>query len=68
MNVLVVLEKRSEVYKKYNVNPDIAIFGKALGNGYPITAIIGTKEIMNSAQNYLSVVHFGQIESDLQQP
>ena len=34
------------LHKKYNVNPDIAIL-KALGNGYPITAIIGTKEIMN---------------------
>ncbi len=32
------------------VNPDIAVFGKALGNGYPLTAIIGTKEVMNAAQ------------------
>ena len=35
------------IYKKYKVNPDIVIFGKALGNGYPITAIVGKKDIMN---------------------
>ncbi len=35
------------IYKKYNVNPDIAIFGKALGNGYPITSIVGKKDLMD---------------------
>ncbi|MBF0522456.1 MAG: aminotransferase class III-fold pyridoxal phosphate-dependent enzyme [Candidatus Omnitrophica bacterium] len=35
----------------YGVNPDIAILGKALGNGYPISAIIGRKDVMESAQN-----------------
>ena len=35
---------------KYKVEPDIAIFGKALGNGYAITSIIGKKDIMNFAQ------------------
>ncbi|MDD5681327.1 MAG: aminotransferase class III-fold pyridoxal phosphate-dependent enzyme, partial [Candidatus Omnitrophica bacterium] len=34
----------------YRVNPDIAILGKALGNGYPIAAIIGKKNIMEAAQ------------------
>ena len=38
------------MHKLYNVTPDIAMFGKALGNGYAITAVIGKKEIMNSAQ------------------
>ena len=28
----------------------MAIFGKALGNGYPISAVIGKKKIMNFAQ------------------
>ena len=28
------------LHKKYGVEPDIAVFGKALGNGYPITAVI----------------------------
>ncbi len=39
------------LHLKYNVEPDIAIFGKALGNGYAITAIIGKKKVMETAQN-----------------
>ena len=31
------------LHKYYKVIPDIAIFGKALGNGYAINAIIGKK-------------------------
>ena len=38
------------VHKKYQVFPDLCMFGKALGNGYAITAVIGKKEIMESAQ------------------
>ncbi|MFH2058496.1 MAG: aminotransferase class III-fold pyridoxal phosphate-dependent enzyme [Pseudomonadota bacterium] len=30
--------------------PDIAVFSKALGNGFPIGAIIGKREIMDTAQ------------------
>jgi len=32
------------------VEPDIATFGKTLGNGYAITAIIGRGEVMQAAQ------------------
>ena len=39
------------LHKKYGVVPDLCIFGKALGNGYPITAIVGKREIMQSAQS-----------------
>ena len=39
------------LHKKINVNPDICIFGKTLGNGYAITSIIGKKEIMEHANN-----------------
>ena len=39
------------LHKIYNVEPDIAWFGKALGNGYAITAIIGKQKVMDSAQN-----------------
>jgi len=35
----------------YNFKPDIAVFSKALGNGYPIGAIIGQDHIMNAAQD-----------------
>ena len=35
----------------YGVEPDMAILGKALGNGYAITATIGRREIMEAAQS-----------------
>ena len=38
------------LHKLYGVEPDLAMFGKALGNGYAITAVIGRREVMESAQ------------------
>src|SRR5574337_40598 len=38
------------LHKLYGVEPDMAMFGKALGNGYAITAVIGRREIMEAAQ------------------
>ena len=37
------------IHLKYKVIPDIAIFGKALGNGYAINAIIGKRSVMEAA-------------------
>ena len=34
---------------KLGVNPDLAFYAKALGNGYPIGAVIGTREAMEGA-------------------
>ncbi len=43
------------LHKKYKVYPDIAIFGKSLGNGYAINAILGTRKVMSCAeQTFLS--------------
>jgi glutamate-1-semialdehyde 2,1-aminomutase len=39
------------LHKIYNIEPDIAVFGKALGNGYAITAVIGKRDIMEAAQS-----------------
>lgn len=39
------------LHKLYGVEPDMAMFGKALGNGYAITAVIGKREIMEAAQS-----------------
>ncbi|HQW29222.1 MAG TPA: aminotransferase class III-fold pyridoxal phosphate-dependent enzyme, partial [Verrucomicrobiales bacterium] len=36
---------------KFGVSPDIAVFAKALGNGFPIGAIIGTRDTMQGAQS-----------------
>ena len=48
-------------HKIFNINPDIATFGKCLGNGYSITAILGKKEIMNSAQDsFISSTFFSE--------
>jgi glutamate-1-semialdehyde 2,1-aminomutase len=33
-----------------DVVPDIAVFSKALGNGYPIAAVIGRADVMQAAQ------------------
>jgi len=38
------------LHKKYDVEPDLAIFAKALGNGYAISACIGRQEFMQAAQ------------------
>ena len=39
------------LYKLYNLEPDMLVLGKALGNGYGISAVLGKKEVMNNAQN-----------------
>ncbi|MEA3352852.1 MAG: aminotransferase class III-fold pyridoxal phosphate-dependent enzyme [Campylobacterota bacterium] len=35
---------------KLGVEPDMALFGKALSNGYPMAAIIGKENVMQAAQ------------------
>jgi len=35
----------------HNIEPDIVLLGKALGNGFPISAVLGKKDVMESAQN-----------------
>lgn len=34
----------------YGVEPDMATFGKTIGNGYAVTAIIGRRSVMEAAQ------------------
>lgn len=38
------------VHLLYGVNPDIAVFAKAMSNGHPMAAIIGTRDVMQAAQ------------------
>ncbi len=38
------------LYKKYDIEPDMAVFGKTIANGYALTAIVGKKAIMEAAQ------------------
>ena len=39
------------IHLKLETKPDMAIFGKSIGNGYPISAIIGKKKIMETSQD-----------------
>lgn len=34
----------------YGIEPDIAVFAKALGNGHPVAAIIGNRSVMDAAE------------------
>ena len=38
------------IYKKYGVEPDMAMFGKTIGNGYALTAVVGRKAVMEAAE------------------
>ena len=55
------------LHKKYKVNPDLLILGKAMGNGYAITSVLGKQNIMNNIKKHLSAALFGQKELALQQ-
>jgi len=46
----------------FNIIPDISIFAKALASGYPISAIVGTKEWMNVVAEG-KVIHAGTMNS-----
>lgn len=39
------------LHKKVGVEPDMAMFGKALGSGYAVTAVLGRAEIMRAAES-----------------
>lgn len=44
-------EELGGMHLRYGVWPDMAVFGKALGNGYPITCVLGSREVMESCKN-----------------
>ena len=35
----------------FNIDPDIAVFAKAVSNGYPMSIILGTEPVMQAAQS-----------------
>ena len=54
-------ENMGGIHLNYKVNPDLAIFGKALGSGFAINAIIGKKKIMKKAENtFISSTFWGE--------
>jgi glutamate-1-semialdehyde 2,1-aminomutase len=38
------------IHLTYGVNPDLAVFAKAMSNGYAMAAIIGRRDVMQAAQ------------------
>ncbi|MEO8680723.1 MAG: aminotransferase class III-fold pyridoxal phosphate-dependent enzyme [Vicinamibacterales bacterium] len=38
------------LHTEYGVEPDMAMYGKAMGNGYAINAVVGRREVMEAAQ------------------
>jgi glutamate-1-semialdehyde 2,1-aminomutase len=38
------------IYQKYGIEPDIAMYGKTIGNGYALTAVVGRRSVMEAAQ------------------
>lgn len=49
------------LYKKYNVIPDMVMFGKAMTNGFPLTVVLGQREIMECAENtFISSTYFSE--------
>jgi glutamate-1-semialdehyde 2,1-aminomutase len=38
------------IFKKFGVEPDMAMFGKTIGNGYALTAVVGKRDVMEAAQ------------------
>ena len=41
------------IHQKFNVEPDIAMYGKALGNGYAITAVVGKEVLWKQLKKHL---------------
>ena len=38
------------IFQKYGVEPDMTMFGKTIGNGYALTAVVGKRSVMEAAQ------------------
>ena len=43
----------------FGVVPDLAVFGKGIGNGYPISAVMGAEEIMSLSTDVFFSGTFG---------
>lgn len=39
------------IYQKFGIEPDMAMYGKTIGNGYALTAVVGKKSVMEAAQS-----------------
>jgi glutamate-1-semialdehyde aminotransferase/spore coat polysaccharide biosynthesis protein SpsF (cytidylyltransferase family)/predicted dehydrogenase len=50
--------------KKFNVIPDLACFGKAMGNGFPIACVVGRSDVMRVFEDiFFSFTFAGEVSS-----
>ncbi|MDR2591020.1 MAG: aminotransferase class III-fold pyridoxal phosphate-dependent enzyme [Oscillospiraceae bacterium] len=57
-NILLIYDEITAAFRicnggshlKFDIIPDIAVFAKGMSNGYPLAAIIGTKDVMSATQ------------------
>ncbi len=49
----------------FSVKPDLSAFGKAMANGYPVSALVGNRDIMNAVENrvFISSTFGGELLS-----
>lgn len=50
--------------KHFNVTPDLACFGKAMGNGMPISALVGKRDIMKMLKPENGIFYSGTFFGD----
>lgn len=43
----------------YNVTPDLTVLGKAIANGYPLSAVVGKRELMDLTHPKVGRVRYG---------
>ena len=49
------------IHKKYKVYPDMAMFSKSIGNGYPITVLAGRSQFLNeSYKTFVSSTYWSE--------
>ena len=52
-------ETTSGIHMSFGCTPDLAIFGKTIANGTPMSAILGTRDVMSSAEkSFISSAYF----------
>jgi glutamate-1-semialdehyde 2,1-aminomutase len=50
--------------KRFNVAPDLACFGKAMGNGFPISCVVGRSDVMQVFEDiFFSFTFAGEVSS-----
>ena len=50
--------------KKFGITPDMACFGKAMGNGFPISCVVGRAEVMRVFEDiFFSFTFAGEVAS-----